>query len=69
MITEAFGELDAQTVILRHNSLTDIPASASLRIPTIWVSVKRYFLIENLLFHRARKSYFWMVSFQDKLTP
>ena len=31
-------------------------------------SLKRDFFIENLLFHRARKLYFWMVSFLGKLT-
>ena len=30
--------------------------------------LKRDFFIENLLFHRARKFYFWRVSFLGKLT-
>ena len=30
--------------------------------------LKRDLFIENLLFHRARKLYFWMVSFLGKLT-
>ena len=32
------------------------------------LTLKRDFFIENLLFHRARKLYFWMVSFLGKLT-
>ena len=36
----------------------------------IWTSsLKRDFFIENPLFRRARKLYFWMVSFLGKLTP
>ena len=37
-------------------------------MPQLDISLKRDFFIENLLFHRARKLYFWMVSFLGKLT-
>ena len=46
---------------LRWQSLTAIPASASLKIKVIWVSVNRDCFIQNLLFQCARKSYFWTV--------
>ena len=37
-------------------------------MPQLDAFLKRDFFIENLLFHRARKFYFWMMSFLGKLT-
>ena len=47
-------------------ALSPCPVEAYLN----WTSsLKRDFFIENPLFRRARKLYFWMVSFLGKLTP
>lgn len=51
-------------------SFTCTPASASLRIETICVSVNLdFFIAASWRFDNARKLYFSSVSFQGKLTP
>src|SRR3546814_17607906 len=53
----------------RQMSLTGTPASACLRIETIWVSVKRDFLMEPPGWGKhARKFYLWGVCGSGKLT-
>src|SRR5690606_35975723 len=54
----------------RQMSLTGTPASAYLRIETIWVSVKRDFFMEPPGWGKhARKFYLWGVCGSGKLTP
>src|SRR5690606_32887986 len=53
----------------RQMSLTGTPASACLRIETIWVSVKRDFFMEPPGWGKhARKFYLWGVCGSGKLT-
>src|SRR5690606_29912106 len=53
----------------RQMSLTGTPASACLRIETIWVSVKRDFFMEPPGWgQHARKFYLWGVCGSGKLT-
>src|SRR5690606_28954532 len=53
----------------RQMSLTGTPASACLRIETIWVSVKRDFFMEPPGWGKhARKLYLWGVCRSGKLT-
>src|SRR5690606_33152767 len=54
----------------RQMSLTGTPASACLRIETIWVSVKRDFFMEPPGWGKhARKFCLWGVCGSGKLTP
>src|SRR5690606_36302140 len=54
----------------RQMSLTGTPASACLRIETIWVSVKRDFFMQPPGWGKhARKFYLWGVCGSGKLTP